>query len=172
MVRRAPPAARQCVKYSCSSLLTISELSPKVERDIEEESVAGTLKCRGRAGRVITKIREVARLFPKSPMLSDELTAFARRAKLNSKLELVMDVRARWNSSPRMIGNSILLRPALQLYYKSKQHEFPLQEQEMQLAREVLAVLEIVEEASERLSRADITLKAVECALQVSCILY
>lgn len=139
-----------------------------MERDIEEESIAGSPKYRGRAGRVVNKVREVARLFQKSPVLNDELKAFANQAKLSSKLELVLDVRTRWNSSPRMLG-FIRLRPALDLYYKSKQQEFPLQEEEMELAREK-ATLEIVEEATERLSRADMTLKIAECALQVSCI--
>lgn len=76
------------VKYSCLPRFTISGLSPEGERDMEEESVAGTFKFRGHAGRVVNKVREPVRQLQASSMLNDELKGFIAKAGLNPKLEL------------------------------------------------------------------------------------
>lgn len=108
------------------------------------------------------------RPFHKSGEHNDELLRY--EGEDNSSVMLVVDVRTRWNSTLRMLKNFLRLRGAVSKYFDAlprKRGTFPFTDAELEQLEEVASCQAHVEEASERLSAADINMRMAHLALEV-----
>lgn len=141
-----------------------------VERElIKEELIVGPPKILGFEGLLISKVRDVCRIFHKRAELSDELLKQAEAMGAQSHVKCVLDVKTRWYSTLRMLRNFMtLVDPIRRVYVENEMGPLPLSDSDLDDLGELIKTLRPVEKASERLSKPDMDLRKADLALQVS----
>ena len=92
---------------------------------------------------VVTKVRNVVRIFRKSPLKNEILQSYVE--KLLEKLNLILDCKTLWNSLVKMIDRFFTMRKPLCKAMIDVNSKLDLKEQERQALDSISACLKPIE---------------------------
>ena len=114
---------------------------------------------------VVTKVRNVVRIFRKSPLKNEILQSYVEKL-LGKKVNLILDCKTRWNSLIKMIDRFLTLRKPLCKAMIDVNSKLDLKEQEWQALESISACLKTIEMGISALCQRDSNLLAAEGIFQ------
>ena len=107
---------------------------------------------------IVKKIRNIVKLFRKSPVKNDTLRTYTKQ-QFGKEMALILDVKTRWTSLYAMLQRFIMLRAAVtKSFIDLEEFGMNMSEQEMIKVQELANALEPLTLASERICRREATL--------------
>jgi len=114
---------------------------------------------------IITKIRQVAVMFRRSPRRNDILQSHVK-AEFQKELSLIVDSKTRWNSLLIMIERFYEIRNCVRKTLIDIQSEIHFSEKELNIVAQIIAALQPVKIAVEELCSRDVDLYTADITLK------
>lgn len=102
----------------------------------------------------IEKVRQVVRVFRKSPLKNDILQKFVKQ-RWNREQKLILDTKTRWNSLLLMLERFHKLQKEVRLALVELDGDFPFDERQLQGIEQLVQALQPLKWAVEKLCRED-----------------
>ena len=115
---------------------------------------------------IVKKVRKVCKLFRQSPVKNDESLQVQIKKNLGKELNLLLDVRTRWNSLVKMIRRFLLLEKEVRHALLDISKPFDFSSGELKDLKDLADALEPLEVATNALSTRDATLVTAETVIE------
>lgn len=114
---------------------------------------------------IIRKIRNVVKIFRRSPIKNDNLQTHVM-GEFGKEITLLLDTKIRWNSMLIMVERFFKLKSCIQKSLIDLKIEFPFSEEDIDCVRDLISVLEPVKLSVEALCTADCSLLTADVSLK------
>lgn len=115
---------------------------------------------------LIDKVRDVVKMFRRSPVRNDELQHYVK-IEHNKELKLILDCKTRWSSLAAMLERFYLLRNCLRYYLSTISSEYSFSQEEFALIKSITEALSSVAKCVKAICRTDCSSYEAHLAIEV-----